>query len=256
MAGSVIGISNYADASIIYTDVNPDQTISGSVGTYTLDLNNDATPEFGIQIISASGVKRVIVAPRSSSGNQIAGASSQASAFNVNANINSTLASWATSSYKTYKTMEIVYSASSQTGPWKGVTNKYLGLKFVVGGNTYYGWARLDVTLAGNFTIKDYAYNNVAGQGILAGQNGLGLTQFSNSEIKITAFEKTAQVILGDMTESEGTIIVSDMEGREIKNIGISQTKTTIDLQDVKAGIYFIAVRQKNYYTTKKIAVL
>ena len=34
-------------------------------------------------------------------------------------------------------------------GPWFHGTNRYLGLKFVVNGQTHYGWARLTVRLTG-----------------------------------------------------------------------------------------------------------
>src|SRR5208337_1079591 len=31
------------------------------------------------------------------------------------------------------------------TGPWAGVSSRYLGLKFVIKGETHFGWARLAV---------------------------------------------------------------------------------------------------------------
>jgi hypothetical protein len=62
-------------------------------------------------------------------------------------------------------------------GPWtnggKGVTNRYLGLKFFVKGKVHYGWARLNV----NVTVRDsrgtltgYAYETIPGKQIIAGQ--------------------------------------------------------------------------------------
>ncbi len=46
----------------------------------------------------------------------------------------------------------------------------YLGLRFTIAGETHYGWARLSIPSAAGFTLKDYAYNSVPGEGILAGQ--------------------------------------------------------------------------------------
>lgn len=57
-------------------------------------------------------------------------------------------------------------------GPWKDAHNRYLGLKFVVGGDTHYGWARMKVTAKGGIaaTLTGYAYETVPNKPILAGQ--------------------------------------------------------------------------------------
>lgn len=69
----------------------------------------------------------------------------------------------------------------SNRGPWagkgKGVNDRYLGLKFVVGGEVHYGWARLSVTLGHrrqfddvSGTLTGYAYETVPDKPIIAGQ--------------------------------------------------------------------------------------
>jgi hypothetical protein len=60
-------------------------------------------------------------------------------------------------------------------GPWKNVTNRYLGLKFLINGEVHFGWARLTVTTdshrqAVHATITGYAYETIANQPILTGQ--------------------------------------------------------------------------------------
>jgi hypothetical protein len=74
-----------------------------------------------------------------------------------------------------------VGSQYSDLGAWvgtgKGVTDRYLGLKFVVRGEVHYGWARLSVTL-GHYrqfddvsgTLTGYAYETVPDKPIIAGQ--------------------------------------------------------------------------------------
>jgi len=62
-------------------------------------------------------------------------------------------------------------------GNWKDVRNRYLGIRFEINGETHYGWARLDVEVKPNSILTiltGYAYNSVAGQGILAGQTSNG----------------------------------------------------------------------------------
>jgi hypothetical protein len=63
------------------------------------------------------------------------------------------------------------YTSPGSPGcPWQGKGNigGFLALKFVVGSNTYFGWARiaLNTTVP---TITGYAYENAPGQSIKAG---------------------------------------------------------------------------------------
>ena len=58
-------------------------------------------------------------------------------------------------------------------GNWIHAKNRYLGIRFEINGETHYGWARIDVDVTANSIrtlLTGYAYNTVAGQGILAGQ--------------------------------------------------------------------------------------
>jgi hypothetical protein len=47
-------------------------------------------------------------------------------------------------------------------GMWPGVDNGFLGLEFTIAGATHYGWARLSVDSAPDFsaTLHDWAYND------------------------------------------------------------------------------------------------
>lgn len=65
-------------------------------------------------------------------------------------------------------------------GPWvgkgKGVSNRYLGLKLVVHGEVYYGWARFSVAVGHqrqyddvSATLTGYAYETIPNKAIIAG---------------------------------------------------------------------------------------
>ena len=61
----------------------------------------------------------------------------------------------------------------SCTGPWANVTNRYLGLQFVINGTKHFGWARLNVSCSGpsiNATLTGYAYETVPNRAILTGK--------------------------------------------------------------------------------------
>jgi len=65
------------------------------------------------------------------------------------------------------------YSRCTSQGPWRNVTNRYLGLEFSVNGQQHFGWARLSVSGfcgASKVTLTGYAYENIANKPIRAGQ--------------------------------------------------------------------------------------
>jgi hypothetical protein len=58
-------------------------------------------------------------------------------------------------------------------GPWQSATNRYLGLKFLIGGKTHFGWARLTVKaqIRGVVaTLTGYAYETIPNKPIVTGQ--------------------------------------------------------------------------------------
>jgi uncharacterized membrane protein YjfL (UPF0719 family) len=62
------------------------------------------------------------------------------------------------------------FSAWNNYGKWNGgPTVAYVGVRFDIGGSLHYGWIQLQVDDGCNFTILDYAYENVANTPILAG---------------------------------------------------------------------------------------
>lgn len=185
-AGAIVTTAAGADAQIIYTDIVPDDTVTGGGSSYALDLNNDGTVDFNFQIVNTgytyvstygtygyqiSGIG--VVAANSNNGaltdsNSYPYALSSGAAINNLGNFGSSAALIVNNvSFSTYGTYTYAYSYAY--GNWAGATDKYLGLKLQVGSNSYYGWARLTVLSDTQFIIKDYAYESIAGNPINAG---------------------------------------------------------------------------------------
>jgi len=58
-------------------------------------------------------------------------------------------------------------------GQWFNVSDRYLGLKFVIRGKLHYGWARFSVIIGGGritAALTGYAYETIPGKSIIAGQ--------------------------------------------------------------------------------------
>ena len=64
-------------------------------------------------------------------------------------------------------------ATTSFKGQWINATNRYLGLKFKIHGQTHYGWARLSIQYE-NFTfaatLTGYAYETIPNKAITAGE--------------------------------------------------------------------------------------
>ena len=187
VTGAFVLVASSANAAVIYTDVNPDVTVIGS-GTYNLDLNNDLTADFSIEVSSSSfgstsRIRNLYAGRIGYSGNNAVArnASYYGALLNTNVSVNASLA-WAPyrqtlarSYFRSSSYSGSMYTYSSMNGPWLNATDKFIGLRFEIAGQTHYGWARLDTRLdstGGEFTIKDYAYESFSGVGILTGDTG------------------------------------------------------------------------------------
>jgi hypothetical protein len=74
----------------------------------------------------------------------------------------------------------------SRRGEWLHSSNRYLALKFVINGQTHFGWARITISLPGgpvggcifSVMLSGYAYETVANKAIIAGEtSGPGVAE-------------------------------------------------------------------------------
>ena len=206
-----------SEAQIIYTDVNPDDTIhdadysSATNAHYYLDLNNDGTTDFdliqaysiyvlnsgtlcaytkriwscnaipkNISSIASDSIGGLALSPSSAINGGLTWKDSTSSYYNKLANFSST------SVRHCPPPSSPGYSDSS--GHWLNQNDKYLGLKIIKNGLTYYGWIRLQIVSASSIIVKDYAYNSIPNQPILAGQTTCALPTVNVTASGTTTF--------------------------------------------------------------------
>lgn len=228
MASAFLFVHFTAEGQIIFTDVDPDETYNINGDEYALDLNNDGLTDFTLNVIDFTVpdlfytvvygtlyfdglIQDVLLVPIS--GNSVAGSSGSyvyPYALNSGDIINGGLP-FQSNSLQTmvsylgiidYPSLGAVYGFYSN-GNWIGVSDKYLGLKFQIGADTHYGWARLDCGADHHtFTIKDYAYNATPDASIIA-----GMIAEPNVEV---SFSTDAVVIDESGTTVTVTLNVSD----------------------------------------------
>lgn len=254
-----------ANAQIVYTDVNPDYTADDDLDAngYTLvglDMDNDSAFDFVLACrdttVSGSRIRFTVVAPYGTAGNTVAGETpagyDYALALNNMDMIDNTLNWIAATNTMAYN----VDSSNPYNENWNGVTDKYLGLQFTTGGNTYFGWARLDVQSIGDvWTIKDYAYES-NGSGIAAGDMGAGLDDASMDQVVhfINQANNTVKVkINAELTDAKVTVVSAS--GQVVQTGAVDFNEFIVDMNGLSAGIYMINVTSNEGTITKKMIV-
>jgi hypothetical protein len=171
---SVLALATPSAAEVVYTPVHVSlrlQTFGEGTG-YKLDLNGDGIADFEL-INSTFGNGGHALAAPAARGNQIVGAGIYASALNAGANIGPDGPFAHAAHHATWMQWWLVTSGPGpySYGPWKDAINRYMGVKFSIGGTVHFGWARLS-THFNHMILTGYAYETVAGKPITAGDQG------------------------------------------------------------------------------------
>jgi hypothetical protein len=234
-------------SQIIYTDI-PDATPNA---TFSLDLNNDLIDDYIFHYGSG-----VMCSPQNNNAysGKFAGGLHLPWALSVSHIICDTLATWYDA------TNPGTMASGTSTGYWVGETNKYLALKLVVGTNTYYGWARFDVSAtSSSFTIKDYAFESTPDACILTGQTILGMNENSiHKDLSIFPNPSNSQStiqIIGNLQDASLTIYNSF--GQMIKQVNnISGQSVSLSRDNLSSGVYLVKLIEKNKKSSIKKLIL
>ena len=265
-----------ANAQIVYTDVTPDQVISAttipSTEDYNIDLNNDGINDYKISCSRSGGICPLAPSSRlyinfisDSALNSNAVVTGTSITYPLAMNLNDSISSGLSFSSFGYLRRNTSGGPCTGTfGVWSYSIDRYLGLKLIVGGNTYYGWARMQIDVVTGIpscTIKDYAYNSIPNQPILAGDTGTGSTGiFENSfAATINLFPNPANnhlsIALGS-NNKKVDLAIADMTGKIIyTTIAYETNRIEVNTSEFAEGIYIVQIQSGEFISTKKIII-
>lgn len=273
-----------ANAQIVYTDVIPDSTMTcigiglPCTNNYNLDPDNDAITDFILTVFyhnppQLGGPTFSYVTADPLNGNAVK--DSLVNTLNVsiplqfNAVIDSNLLlnqSWQTSGSHSLKYGQYDGGLSNDTvwGLWDSLSDYYLGLRLLQSGQTHYGWVRLRVDATHSYAsliVKDYAYNTIPNQPILAGQTtatGIIENSFAAS-INLFPNPATNQLIIDNGQWTIENVAIHDLTGREVYNenqqTSNSNLAIRIDVSKFPAGVYSVQIQSADFIATKKLVV-
>lgn len=184
MAGvGVLALVQPAEGEIVVTQVNI--PICGA----TVDLNKDGKPDFSFACYASqyehSFYVKMMVAPLTGgksvggargSGGPYASALASGAKIGPSAHFSSSVGIEQLQIERSGGGQSIsTYSQYSLNGQWGNKGPHYLGVKFLINGQTHYGWIRMSVTRRNhhaqslNGTITEFAYETTANKAITAG---------------------------------------------------------------------------------------
>ncbi|MEO8146510.1 MAG: T9SS type A sorting domain-containing protein [Bacteroidia bacterium] len=273
-----------ANAQIVYTDIYDDtcSTYTSFPCSYNLDLNNDGTPDFAINLnivihscpcgFATIGLSQITLC--ADSGNKVTLNIGLPSALNVGtivdfSSVSSVIGCPFISAYTTTHCQQGWCAPGGHQGNWGGYpyVDHYLGLMINTGSANYFGWARLGVYGANAFTIKDYAYNSIPNQYILAGDTGTLSTgiirhTFTQSHIKISPnpFSNSTTISFSLPQSQNVSLKIFDVNGRLIKTLADNtlkqgQHQVVWNVNDVQPGIYYLQIQTPDFVKTEKLIV-
>ncbi len=251
---AVAGISN-ASGQIVHTDINPDEVLAPS-GEYIFDLDGDGVDDFSLNIFNAAGGAGAVIFTGTASAvnsNGLVGAASGNYTYPSNLSSgtvidgNSPIVNSARGDLNFYS---CAYPGSNFCN---GVTDGYIGLQFMVSGNTHYGWVRIDLSAdAASMTIKDYAFNSTPNEAIEAGQ-----TVLSTNDQTIVGFNHfynaTTKQLTLSANEAFSSISLYNLLGQEVIAKDLSSNNEVVDMSAVKDGVYVGTVNVNGQVATFKI---
>jgi Secretion system C-terminal sorting domain len=273
-------------SQIVYTDVNPDSVINGS---YNLDLNNDGVADFILtdttwlvtQGRCGTATDYIFKITPLHNDAVLSDTIYYPYALQANDSIAADLSSWLIAANQALAQLQWQCDRcggaedghycfrSFGTGHWVNLSgDRYIGLQLIKGSNTYYGWVRLSKS---PFSVKDYAYNSIPGQPILAGEGGNGgplpLT-FINFDGVLKNNEAELTWATANEINNQGFDVERSRDGKNfiaigfIKSKGNTAAETDYDFTDaaVQEGINYYRLKQTgddgnfNYSSIIKIA--
>ncbi len=129
----------------------------------------------------------------------------------------------------------------------------YIGATFKLGSDIHYGWILVNWDGSGTLIVKSFAYNDTPNEGILAGSVGSTAKLETNVSLSADVYPNpfNNQVTINAPIESNVSII--DLTGKIVMSIKLTESVNTIDVSELKVGIYFVQIELDSKIEIKKV---
>jgi len=265
LAMGVAGIG-LVNGQIVYTDVNPDKVVTTVGDSLNIDFDADGINDYTIRRFDWGGVatNSAVIGRGDVIGNGGMGTMGTVVPYLSALVLNDPIGSagpwqvqdgdpfYMSSTQQNKQCLASTYSGGFY-GNFGDNAEHFVGVMFQPGGGTNYnyGWIRVsDIPNTGStVTIKDYAYNTVADQQILAGQMTVGVAE-NIMNVGIFAADHKLNI----NTNVSGSVNVLNAVGQSVISQQITEN-TVIDMTGYSAGIYTIQFESNGKFVTRKVSL-
>ena len=260
-AVAAVAAGSAANAQVTYTAVNKTITAPTAAGVVldSIDINTDGMYDIAMAVYTANGgtVNAVLGGPINAQGHAMAG--SVPSSYNYPFK----LANGAAVNTQNFLTADsagtftlVINGATPYNSFWNdGVIDGYLGVKLSVGGNTHYGWVRMDMTADGKqVVIKDMAYNATANGAITAGQGQLSVPDMEAIASGVWVSGKELHTDL-QVSFNSASVRLMDLSGKEVFNTELTAATGSVSLEALPVGVYVVSLNVDGNTFNKKVVL-
>jgi hypothetical protein len=274
--------ANEAHAQLVYTDIDPDETI-GIGDSYELDLNDDGNTDFQFTIntftipsffytTGTAGLMFDAVIPRmlvypdggnSVNASTVSGVYGSTFAYpyvmdngdvvddDLNFKSNSTQFMGIYLSVADFPAEGSVYPFANY-GNWPNKSNKFMGLKFEVDGETHFGWVRLSVNDL-EIEIDDYAFNATPETAVETGVTVDVQNLIPAHLLSVYSNGNTIHVGVNGLHAETATVRVTNMIGETVVYENLNLNGMTIPVPYAAQGIYLVNIVADGAIFTKEV---
>lgn len=164
----MLSLTQPAEAKVVYTPANT--TVTN--GT-TIDLNHDGIADFSFVFWAPAFHSMYLDVMPLVNGNAVRGVGNRSAAcgfLGVPVGPGEAFRTNSGSGHGAFMAAFVEFSSAVSFGPWADVTNRYLGFKFLINGQTHYGWARVSISkYLQSVQLTGYAYETTPNKTIIEG---------------------------------------------------------------------------------------
>jgi hypothetical protein len=268
-AAALIGIPLQADAFIVYQDIDPDLVVLSN-DTLFLDIDGDGIDDIQFWIESQAGVitsasggvfsytYRFAYASALNA-NRIFGMPATSEGFSFNSAYNftsgdliggSTLPLFAN---KARLSSHVVLNSIPfySGGPWNGVDNGLMGVRFNIDGNQHFAWIRLSVAATGSsMTISELAWDNQTDVGGITAGLTASIAGIDGSAPNIWGVGNT--VIIEDISPS-AIVQLFNIQGQAIPFERQDGARIQLQVAAAEPGNYIVRIQEDGAVYTKQL---
>ncbi|MFT4681259.1 MAG: hypothetical protein ACI9YU_001098 [Flavobacteriales bacterium] len=260
-----------AFATIVYTDVNPDEVVGPS--NAITDPNgpgggpfSSSDYTFGVQSGGMLNIgwndvdQGTFVFPSNADVEFVGSVGANGAPFWNVAGLSAGIAIGSSSTFNQDNGF-IVIEDFTYTGFPTG-SDVYIGWTFLIGTATHYGWIRVNFD-GTDLTVRDYAYEDAAdtpinaGDGIPSDPNGIDNLELSDLALYPNPATDVVTIDLIGLSSDDANINIIDVAGRVVYSKGkVQAVRQQISLDGLNSGVYFVQIqsgdKQRSYKLIKK----